>query len=121
MTALFQRVFKTKWFSKAAADKDIDDEELCRAAKALMAGQGDDLGGNVWKKRLDRNQKRGIVLNRIGNFWIFVFLFAKKDRENIDDAELKAFRKLASAYNTMKHADVERMIRSKEFVEICNG
>jgi len=28
---------------------------------------------------------------------------------------------LAAAYNTMKNADIEHLIRSKEFVEICNG
>ena len=121
MTTLFHRVFKTKWFNKAAADSDIEDEELCKAAKALTAGQGENLGGHVWKKRLDRNHKRGIILNKVGNFWIFVFLFAKKDRENIDDAELKAFRKLANNYNSMQEGDIERLLRSKEFVEICNG
>ncbi len=61
-----QRVFKTKWFNKAAQAAGISDAEPHKAARQLMQGLGDDLGGNVWKKRLDQNRKRGIVLNRAG-------------------------------------------------------
>ncbi|MDT6960722.1 type II toxin-antitoxin system RelE/ParE family toxin [Cupriavidus sp. SZY C1] len=117
----FHRVFKTRWFAKAAEAGGIRDDDLCRAAKALSSGQGDNLGGNVWKKRLDGNRRRGIILSKVGSFWIYVFLFAKQDRENIDDAELKEFRKLAKLYNAMKAADMDRLLQSRELVEICNG
>lgn len=59
-----QRVFKTKWFNKAAQAAGISDAEPHKVARQLMQGLGDDLGGNVWKKRLDQNRKRGIVLTR---------------------------------------------------------
>jgi hypothetical protein len=115
------RVFKTAWFSRKARAVGISDTDLCNAAKELDAGQGDDLGGNVWKKRLDKNTKRGIVVNKIGDFWVFVYLFAKSDRENIDDRELRDFKKLARDYGKAKSADIDEMLSSKELVEICNG
>jgi hypothetical protein len=115
------RVFKTAWFSKKARAAGVSDADLCKAAKELDAGQGDDLGGNVWKKRLDKNTKRGIVVNKIDDFWLFVYLFAKNDRENIDDRELRDFKKLARDYGNAKRADIDHLLRSKELVEICNG
>ncbi|MHA6823757.1 type II toxin-antitoxin system RelE/ParE family toxin [Ralstonia pseudosolanacearum] len=115
-----QRVFKTKWFNKAAKAAGISDAELHNAARQLMQGLGDDLGGNVWKKRLDQNRKRGIVLNRAGRCWFFVFLFAKSDRDNIDAPELAAFRKLASDFGRCAGADLDRLVELKELVEICH-
>jgi hypothetical protein len=38
---------------------------------------------------------RSIVLAKAGEYWVFAYLFAKKDRANIDDDKLLAFRKLA--------------------------
>ncbi len=115
-----QRVFKTKWFNKAAKAAGISDAELHNAARQLMQELGDDLGGNVWKKRLDQNRKRGIVLNRAGRCWFFVFLFAKSDRDNIDAPELAAFRKLASDFGRCAGADLDRLVELKELVEICH-
>ncbi|WP_433865856.1 type II toxin-antitoxin system RelE/ParE family toxin [Ralstonia wenshanensis] len=120
MTPLSPRIFKTKWFNKAAKVAGIADVELCRAARQLMQGVGDDLGGNVWKKRLDQNRRRGIVVNKIGHCWFFVFLFAKSDRENIDDRELKAFRKLAADFGKLRDAEIDSLVELKTLVEICN-
>jgi len=61
-----------------------------------MLGQADDLGGGVFKKRLDKNIYRSIVVAKGRRFWVFAYLFAKKDKANIDDGELADFRDLAS-------------------------
>jgi hypothetical protein len=71
------RFFKTAWFAKAVRKADIGDVELCRAARQAMAGQADDLGGGVFKKRLNDNMYRSILLAKAGRFWIHAFLFAK--------------------------------------------
>ncbi|MDC6178364.1 type II toxin-antitoxin system RelE/ParE family toxin [Ralstonia solanacearum] len=120
MASSAQRIFKTKWFNKAAQAASISDAELHRVARQLMQGLGDDLGGNVWKKRLDQNRKRSIVLNKVGRYWFFVFLFAKSDRDNIDGRELAAFRKLASDFGNCASADIDRLVELKELVEVCN-
>ena len=38
---------------------------------------------------------------------MFAYLFAKKDRANIDDDELQAFRKLADLYRRKTKTDLE--------------
>ena len=79
------RVFKTAWFAKAARKARIKNEELCEAIQEVMKGQADDLGGGVFKKRLNKNRHRSIILAKGGRYWIYAFLFAKQDRANIED------------------------------------
>ena len=54
--------------------------------------------GGVFKKRLNRNLHRSIVLAKGGQSLIYVHLFAKQDKANITRADLAAFRKLATIY-----------------------
>ena len=51
----------------------------------VMLGQGDDLGGGVFKERLRKNQYRSIVLARTDHYWVYEYLFAKQNRANIAD------------------------------------
>ena len=61
------RVFKTKWFSKAAKSHTIQDSELCQAIEAVVQGKADDLGGGVYKKRLNQNRDCAIILAKGGS------------------------------------------------------
>jgi hypothetical protein len=114
------RTFKTAWFARAARKAGIADAELCAAIEAVRKGQADDLGGGVFKKRLDKNRHRSIVLARGGRYWVYAYLFAKKDRANIDESELRAFRDLAALYARKSGDDVERELAARELVEICH-
>jgi hypothetical protein len=111
-----ERVFKTPYFARQAKAAGIDDRELCDSATELRKGQGDPLGGGVWKKRLDKNRQRAIVLTKAHGFWVYVYLFAKKDRENITTKELRGFKKLSGDYQT---ADVGQMLKNGDLHEIC--
>ena len=95
------RAFKTAWFGKAAKKARIGDPALRAAILEVMQGQADDLGGGVFKKRLNDNMHRSIILANGGRLWVFAYLFAKKDRANIDPDELADFKKLAQAYARM--------------------
>jgi hypothetical protein len=110
------RVFKTPYFSKQAKAGGISDGELCDAAEELENGQGESLGGGLWKKRLHKNRHRAIVLTKVGAFWVYLYLFAKSDRENISPKELRAFKKLSGDYQS---ADVDRMLQNGDLHEIC--
>jgi len=74
-----ERVFKTAWFTKAANKAKIADLELCRAIRQVMLGQADDQGGGVFKKRLDKNRYRSIIVAKGGRYWVYAYLFAKND------------------------------------------
>jgi hypothetical protein len=62
------RIFKTAWFAKAARKADITDRDLCEAIQEVMTGQAEDLGGGVFKKRLNRNMHRSIILAKGGRY-----------------------------------------------------
>lgn len=120
VTSVPSRVFKTAWFTKAARKARIADSELCDAIAQVQKGQGDDLGGGVFKKRLNRNQHRAIIIAKAGRHWVYEYLFAKKDRANIGDDELVAFRKLAKVYATLTEAQITHLLLDGDIVEICN-
>jgi hypothetical protein len=113
------RAFKTAWFAKAARKALIDDDELCEAIAEVRLGQADDLGGGVFKKRLNKNRHRSIILAKGRRYWVYAYLFAKKDRANIDEDELRAFRKLADLYGAKTDVEIEKELKAKELVEIC--
>jgi len=115
------RTFKTAWFAKAARKAHITDKELCDAIKEVMLGQADDLGGGVFKKRLNNNMYRSIILAKGERYWIYQYLFAKSDRENIDDDELSKFRKLAKVFEKLSAEKVKQLIYNGDLTEICNG
>jgi hypothetical protein len=115
------RTFKTAWFARAARKARITDEELCQAIRDVSIGQADDLGGGVFKKRLNKNMYRSIILAKFRRYWLYQYLFSKKDRANIDDDELKAFRLLAKSLQSATDADINRLLASGKLMEICNG
>jgi hypothetical protein len=112
------RLFKTKGFAIRAGKAWISDEELREAFCQMLAGQADDLGGGVWRKRLDANRHRSIVLAKGGRYWIYQVLFAKKDQSNISSTELKNLRTLAKAYAQLTDEQIRDLLAIKEFVEI---
>lgn len=114
------RTFKTAWFAKATRKARIKDEELCEAIQEVMKGQADDLGGGVFKKRLNLNMHRSIVLAKGGQYWIYAYLFAKKDRANIENDELADFRSLAKSYATLTELQLAKLLEDKDLTEICH-
>lgn len=113
------RAFKSAGFAKSARKAGITDKALCKAIAQVMAGQADDLGGGVFKKRLHDNDYRSIILAKGRDYWVYEYLFAKKDRANIDEAELKDFRTLAKAYGSLTAAQVAELVKGKDWIEIC--
>ncbi len=86
-----------------------------------MKGQAVDLGGGVFKKRLNRNAHRSIILAKGGKYWIYQYLFAKKDRNNIEDDELNDFRILAKGYARLNDEQIARLLEDRDLAEICHG
>ncbi len=115
------RAFKTAWFARAARKARINDEELCEAFEEVRRGQADDLGGGVFKKRLNKNMHRSILLAKGGRYWIYEFLFAKKNQANIDDDDLNDFRALTKRYAALSAHQVAQLLEDKDLMEICYG
>lgn len=114
------RFFKTKAFNKLAAKARVTDRELLQAGIELTQGKGDELGGNVWKKRLHQNMFRSIVIGQIKEWWFFVYLYAKSDRANIDHGEKIGFKRLADLYRLMSVEQLLDQLEIEELLEIVS-
>ena len=85
-----------------------------------MSRQADDLGGGVFKKRLNDNMHRSVILAKGGRHWVYAYLYAKKDRANISPDELAGFKKLADFYGKMTTSEADAAIRQRDLLEICH-
>lgn len=123
------RVFKTKWFIRFARREGIADTELCDAVARAERGLIDaDLGGGVIKQRLARPGQgksggfRSIVLFQVRHRAVFAYGFAKSERDNIGDDELKAFRDLAAIMLAYDDEQIRLALDSNVLKEVmCHG
>jgi hypothetical protein len=96
------RVYKSKWFRRFARRESIADTSLCDAVARAVRGNFDaDLGGGVMKQR-GSGGYRTLIVYRAKDRAIFVFGFAKSEREDLELDELedlKVTAKLLLAYN----------------------
>ena len=60
-------------------------------------------------------------LARGGRHWMFQYLFAKKDRADIDADELDGFRKLAKLKERLTARQLDELVEDGELEEICHG
>ena len=85
------------------------------------------LGGGVVKKRIARagEGKRGgyrtILATNLRDRWFFMFGFAKSERDNIREDELKMLRQLAAALVRMDDPAIVEARNRSELVEINCG
>jgi hypothetical protein len=63
---------------------------------------------------------RSIILAKAGKHWIYTYLYAKKDRENITPEELAGFKKLAKDYASAGEDKIAALLRDEELQEICH-
>jgi hypothetical protein len=75
----------------------------------------------VFKKRLNDNRHRSIIIAKGGQYWIYTYLFAKKDQSNIDTDELAEFKKLAAIYGRQTDETINTQIKNGDLVEICHA
>jgi len=123
------QVLTTKWFARFARREKITDAMLCEAVARAQKGIVDaDLGGNVLKQRIARKGEgrsggyRTILLCRIGERAIFAYGFAKNAQDNIDKAELEAFRSLAAELLEYDEDRIGKALDAGALLEVtCNG
>lgn len=99
------RVFKTKQFARFARRQQIADASLIEAVQRAEHGLLDaELGGGVVKQRVARPGQgrsggyRVLLAYRRKARAVFLFGFAKSERDNIDDDELATLRDIAKGW-----------------------
>lgn len=116
---------KTRHFSRWAKKTRITDEQLLIAATELEAGLfAANLGGHLFKVRLPGHSSgkssgyRTIIAYRKGDRLLFLYGFAKNERENIDSNELDLLKKLSKDYLSLSSSDLVRAINTGILIEL---
>jgi len=119
------RIFKYPKFSRFARKEGITDEELRKAVSLMEADQADaNLGGGVYKARIARPGEgksggyRVIVYFKSGVRSFFVYGFAKSDKGNIDEGELRAFKIGAKDDFALTDGQIEDWLKTGTLIEV---
>jgi hypothetical protein len=119
------RAFKTKWLSRFARREAIADNSLLQAIERAEQGLIDaDLGGGLIKQRVARPGQgrsggyRTIVAYCAKQRAVFLYGFAKNERENIEPNELLTFRNIAADLLAADSARIAQAIENGVLQEI---
>ena len=119
------RIFKTKWFVRYARHERISDASLRHAIERAEREIVDaNLGCGVIKQRVAREGQgrsggyRLMVAYRAGDRAVFLYGFAKNERENIGDDELATLREIAAAWLEANDECLEHAIQGGILQEV---
>ena len=121
-------VFKTKWLARFARRERLDDASLRDAIDRAERGIVDaDLGGGLIKQRVARAGQgrsggyRMLLAYRSGERAVFLYGFAKNERENIEDAELLTLREIGAAWLAADAKGIARALLEDALQGVENG
>jgi hypothetical protein len=119
------RIFKTKWFARFARRARIRDRLLQEAIERAERGIVDaDLAGGVIKQRLARQGQgrsggyRVLIAYQRSRRAVFLYGFAKSERDNIADDELATLRDIATVWLRMDSSRLERALAEGRAEEV---
>ena len=119
------RVFKIRWFARFARSERIDDKGLSEAIARASRGLVDaDLGGGLIKQRVARQGRgrsggyRMIIAFRLKKRAVFLYGFAKNERDNIEPDELEDLRLVARAWLEATTERIEAALKDGALQEV---
>jgi len=122
------RIYKVKTFVRLAKRERMPDAALCTAIAQAERGLIDaDLGSGLIKLRVAREGqgKRGgyrvLIAFRSKVRAVFLFGFAKKDVDNIEDDQLATLREIAALWLAADAQKIERAIQDGLLIEVQDG
>lgn len=121
------RIFKTKSLARFTRQHGVDDASLVEAVGRARRGLIDaDFGGQIIKQRVARpgQGRRGgfrLLLGFRSDRAVFLFGFAKNERENIDADELTTLRELVSFWLGAGDAAIATALKHGQLIEVHDG
>jgi hypothetical protein len=122
------RVLKTRWFARWARRQGLTDTVLRSAVDEMRRGLVDAvLGGGLVKKRIARpgggksGGYRTLLAADFRERWVYLYGFAKSERENIDEKNMRDLRQLARTYRSMSEVAARRLIGAGVLMEVSDG
>jgi hypothetical protein len=106
----------------------VSDAALQTAVEEMRAGLVDaNLGAGLVKKRIARPGRgksggwRTLLASNLRDRWVFLYGFAKNERDNVDLDELRALKLLAQSYLGMGEMTIDRLVEAAELMEVKDG
>ncbi len=121
------RIFKTRTLAKFIRQHSIGDASLVEAIERAKRGLIDaELGGRIIKQRVARpgQGKRGGFRMLIGfgsDRAVYLFAFAKNERENISNSELLTLREIAASLLRASKEEINKALNDGTLIEVHNG
>ena len=119
------KLYKTPQFNRWARKNDLEDDDLCNAAREMAKGLYEaDLGSGLFKKRIARSGQgksggfRTMIASNRKDRWVFLYGFAKNERSNISGKEQEALRKVAGDLLTATPKTIETMTLNNKLMEV---
>ncbi len=116
---------KTKWFNKWAKKNSISDKNLLNAVENVSNNLGvSNLANGLYKVRISKEGHgksesfRTILVYKKSDIVIFVYGFSKNEKDNLDENELKYFKKLAKYLLEIERQKYSELVRLGTFVSI---
>ncbi len=120
-------IFATKVFVRFARKERLDDKQLCETVARAGRGSVDaDLGGHLIKQRVARTGGgrsggyRTVIAYQAPQRSVFLYGFAKNERDNISDRELDDLKKLAKQLLNYTEQQISTAIKQTELREVSS-
>jgi hypothetical protein len=122
------RIYKTSWTARFAKRERIADDALIEAIDRAARGLIDaDLGGGIIKQRVARPGQgrsggfRMLIAYRAGDRAVFLYGFAKSERQNIEPDEVLTLREIGAAWLKANDESIARAVEEKVLHEVTHG
>ena len=119
------RVFKTRQFNKWASKEGLVGTDLLHAVEEITRGLVEaHLGAYLYQKRIGlsgtgkRGGARTLLAYQSGGCCIFIYGFAKAERGNISQAELKALKRYARELVSYNDKELNRAVQAGALIEV---
>ncbi len=122
------KILITNWFNKWLKKISIDKAELISSAKILneIDETAVNLGSGLYKVRIKRKYQgksggyRTLLIFKKDELILYVYGFAKNEKDNLDKDELKLFKKLSKDIMRMSKEEILNQIKSGSFINLEN-
>ncbi len=116
---------KTKWFNKWAKKNALADKDLLKTIDNISNNLGVvNLGGGLFKIRAPKVGQgksggfRTIIVYKENDIAVFVYGFAKTDKDSLDKEELKHFKILATDLLKIKNNEYIKLEKQGSFISL---
>jgi hypothetical protein len=121
------RIYKTKWMARFTRRERIGDDDLVEAVRRVERGLIDaDLGGGLIKQRIARAGQgrsggyRMVLVFKAAQRVVFLYGFAKSERENIEDDELQTLREIGASWLAASAQRIAKALQENVLHEVTD-